>query len=103
MVDGEKMDMSKTVSYKSIMLSNVPNMALAFGYTNASWTLKIDLTNQYMCRLLNYMDEKGYRQCTPRQHDTSMELRPFTTDFNPGYIQRKINALPKQGIKIPGC
>ncbi len=62
-VDGEKMDMSKTVSYKSIMLSDVPNMALAFGYTNASWTLKIDLTNQYMCRLLNYMDAKAYRQC----------------------------------------
>jgi len=99
-VDGKKPDMTKTVSYKSIMLSDVPNMTMAFGYTNASWTLKIDLTNQYMCRLLNYMDKKGYRQCTPRQKNPSLQLLPFT-DFSPGYIQRQINSLPKQGTKKP--
>ena len=100
LIDGKKLDMSKTVSYKSIMLSDVPNLSIAFGYTNASWTLKVDLTNQYMCRLLNYMDAKGYRQCTPRQKDPSLQLKPFS-DFGAGYIQRQINNLPKQGSKKP--
>ncbi len=100
LVDGVKPDIGKTVSYKSIMFSDVPNLTMAFGYTNASWTLKVDLTNQYMCRLLNYMDEKGLKQCTPRQKDPSLELKPFT-DFSAGYIQRQINNLPKQGTKKP--
>ena len=99
-VDGKKLDMSKTVSYKSLMLSDIPNLSMAFGYTNASWTLKVDLTHQYICRLLNYMDSKGYRQCTPRQNDKSLELKPFS-DFSAGYLQRQINNLPKQGSKKP--
>jgi cation diffusion facilitator CzcD-associated flavoprotein CzcO len=99
-VDGTKPDIGKTVSYKSIMFSNIPNLTMAFGYTNASWTLKVDLTNQYMCRLLNYMDKKGYRQCTPRQNDPNLQLHPFT-DFSAGYIQRQINNLPMQGNKKP--
>lgn len=100
MVDGVRPEIGKTVSYKSIMFSDIPNLTMAFGYTNASWTLKVDLTNQYMCRLLNYMDKKGYRQCTPRQKDATLELKPFT-DFSAGYIQRQINNLPKQGSKKP--
>ena len=100
LIDGQKLDMSKTVSYKSIMLSNVPNLSIAFGYTNASWTLKVDLTNQYMCRLLNYMDAKKYKQCTPRQKDPSLKLLPFS-DFGAGYLQRQIDNLPKQGSKKP--
>jgi monooxygenase len=100
LVDGKVPDMTKTVSYKSLMLSDIPNLTIAFGYTNASWTLKIDLTNQYMCRLLNYMDAKGYRQCTPRQNDASLQLKPFT-DFQAGYIQRKMDSLPRQGNKKP--
>ncbi len=99
-VDGHKPEMAQTVSYKSMMMSDVPNLVMAFGYTNASWTLKIDLTNQYMCRLLNYMQHKGYRQCTPRQKDTTLQLLPFT-DFSAGYLQRRINTLPKQGNKKP--
>ena len=99
-VDGKKLDMSKTVSYKSLMLSDIPNLSMAFGYTNASWTLKVDLTHQYICRLLNYMDKKGYKQCTPRQNDKSLELKPFS-DFSAGYVQRQINNLPKQGSKKP--
>ena len=99
-VDGKKLDMSETVSYKSLMLSNIPNLSMAFGYTNASWTLKVDLTHQYICRLLNYMDSKGYRQCTPRQNDKSLILKPFS-DFSAGYLQRQINNLPKQGSKKP--
>ena len=100
MVDGEKPDISKTVSYKSIMFSDIPNLIMAFGYTNASWTLKVDLTNQYMCRLINYMDAKGFKQCTPRQNDPSLELKPFT-DFSAGYLQRQMHNLPRQGTKKP--
>ena len=100
MVDGVVPDISKTVSYKSIMFSDIPNLTIAFGYTNASWTLKVDLTNQYMCRLLNYMDAKGFKQCTPRQNDANLKLNPFT-DFSAGYIKRYINQLPKQGDRQP--
>lgn len=99
-VDGVMPDISKTVSYKSIMFSNIPNITMAFGYTNASWTLKIDLTNQYMCRLINYMDKNGYHQCTPKQNDPNMPLLPFT-DFSAGYIQRQIHNLPRQGNRKP--
>ena len=100
MVDGKVPDVGNTVSYKSIMFSDIPNLTMAFGYTNASWTLKVDLTNQYMCRLLNYMDAKKWRICTPRQKDPTLQLHPFT-DFSAGYIQRQLHNLPKQGNKKP--
>src|SRR5271166_266124 len=64
-VDGREVELSETMSYKGMMLSGVPNMALVIGYTNASWTLKCDLTCEYVCRLLKHMDEHGYRQCVP--------------------------------------
>ena len=65
-VDGEPVDLAKTMTYKGMMVSDVPNLALAIGYTNASWTLKCELTIEYACRLLNYMDEHGHtRACTP--------------------------------------
>ena len=66
-VDGKRVEPSKTLTYKGMMCSDVPNLALAIGYTNASWTLKCDLTSEYVCRLLNYMDAHGYTQCCPRQ------------------------------------
>ena len=66
-VDGKRVEPSKTMAYKGMMCSDVPNLALAIGYTNASWTLKCDLTCEYVCRLLNYMDEHGYTQCCPRR------------------------------------
>ena len=65
-VDGREVDLPETVGYKGMMLSDVPNLAIALGYTNASWTLKCDLTCEYVCRLLNHMDEHGYAVCTPR-------------------------------------
>ncbi len=99
-IDGKKIDLSKTISYKAMMFSDIPNLALAFGYTNASWTLKCDLSNQYVCRLINYMDEHGYKQCTPRQNDPSLELEDWL-DFTSGYIRRVIHTLPKQGTKKP--
>ncbi|HEY7935203.1 MAG TPA: NAD(P)/FAD-dependent oxidoreductase [Solirubrobacteraceae bacterium] len=99
-VDGREIELSKTISYKGMMLSGVPNMAFALGYTNASWTLKCDLTCEYVCRLLNHMDEHGHRQCTPENHDPSVTKLPFI-DFSSGYVLRAIDQFPKQGSKTP--
>jgi hypothetical protein len=82
------------------MLSGVPNFAFALGYTNASWTLKCDLTCRYVCRLLEHMDAHGYRQCTPRNRDPSVAELPFI-DFSSGYVLRAIDQFPKQGSKAP--
>jgi hypothetical protein len=78
----------------------VPNFAAAFGYTNASWTLKCDLTCAYVVRLINYMDRHGYVACRPRQHDASVKSEPFV-DFSSGYFQRSIDQFPSQGSKKP--
>jgi monooxygenase len=99
-VDGREVDVSETLSYKGMMLSGVPNMAMTFGYTNASWTLKCDLTCGYVCRLLNYMSEHGYEQCVPQNRDPSVTEEPFI-DFSSGYVQRAIEHFPKQGSKAP--
>jgi monooxygenase len=99
-VDGEPVGLSKTMAYKGMMYSDVPNLASALGYTNASWTLKCDLTAEYVCRLLNYMDRHGYAQCTPRVNDPSLEEVPII-DFTSGYVQRALHALPRQGSKTP--
>jgi monooxygenase len=99
-VDGQTVDLSKTMAYKGMMYSDVPNAASAFGYTNASWTLKCDLTAEYVCRLLKYMDERGYDICTPRANDPS--VKPETVlDFNSSYVLRALDTLPKQGSKTP--
>jgi cation diffusion facilitator CzcD-associated flavoprotein CzcO len=99
-VDGRDVDVSETMSYKGMMLSGVPNMAMAFGYTNASWTLKCDLTCGYVCRLLNHMDDHGYVQCIPQNHDASVAEEPFI-DFTSSYVLRSIDQFPKQGSKAP--
>jgi monooxygenase len=99
-VDGRKVDFAKTLNYKGMMYSDVPNLASAFGYTNASWTLKCDLTCEYVCRLINYMDRHGYRQCMPHNEDSSITEMP-SLDFSSGYVQRSIAKLPKQGSKRP--
>jgi monooxygenase len=99
-VDGKPIDFAKTTNYKGVMFSDVPNLASAFGYTNASWTLKCDLTSAYISRLINYMDKKGYVQCTPRQRDPSIGQEPLI-DFSSGYIQRAIDQFPRQGSKKP--
>ena len=64
-VDGKPFVSSKTLSYKAMMFRDVPNLASSFGYTNASWTLKADLTCAYVCRLLNHMEKHGFKQCVP--------------------------------------
>jgi len=98
-VDGERVDLTKTMSYKGMMYSGVPNLASAFGYTNASWTLKSDLTCEYVCRLLKHMDRRGYAQCTPRRAADVTEI-PFL-DFTSGYVQRALDQFPRQGSKTP--
>jgi cation diffusion facilitator CzcD-associated flavoprotein CzcO len=99
-VDGRVVDFSKTLNYKGMMYSDVPNMASAFGYTNASWTLKCDLTCEYVCRLINYMDRRGYKQCVAHNVDPSVTELP-SLDFSSGYVQRSIAKMPKQGSKRP--
>jgi len=94
-VDGEAVALPDRVAYKGMMLSGVPNLALALGYTNASWTLKCDLCSHYVCRLVNYMDEHGYQQCMPLEPDPSIPREPFI-DFSSGYVTRSIHNFPKQ-------
>jgi cation diffusion facilitator CzcD-associated flavoprotein CzcO len=99
-VDGVCVDFAKTFNYKGMMFSNVPNLALAVGYTNASWTLKAELICRYVCRLLNHMAKTGTRRCTPRRRETSVDGTPFL-DLTSGYVQRAIHMFPKQGSKVP--
>ena len=99
-VDGRPVVSHELTNYKGSMFSDVPNLACAFGYTNASWTLKADLTAEYVCRLLRHMDETGAKQCTPRRRDPSITDEPFL-DFSSGYVQRALAHFPKQGSKMP--
>jgi monooxygenase len=99
-VDGQEVALPETMTYKGMMLSGVPNLAFAVGYTNASWTLKCELTCEYVCRLLNHMDEHGYRVCTPRNRDPSVVEEPLI-DFSSGYVVRAIDQFPRQGSKAP--
>ncbi len=102
-VDGKLIEFPKTYTYKGMMFSDVPNLVSTFGYINASWTLHADLTAEYVCRLINHMDETGFRQCTPRlrDEDRNMPARPFIANFSPGYMQRVMHLFPKQGDREP--
>ncbi len=102
-VDGAPVHFPDRLNYKGMMFSDVPNMANVFGYVNASWTLRADLTAEYVCRLLNRMDELGVRQCTARlrDEDRDMEMRPWIRGFTPGYMARSIHLFPKQGDRDP--
>jgi cation diffusion facilitator CzcD-associated flavoprotein CzcO len=99
-IDGRAVDVAAGLVYKGLMCSDIPNFAWSFGYTNASWTLKCDLTCEYVCRLLSHMDAHGYRYCTPRNTDVSMGSEPWI-DFSSGYVQRALSLLPKQGKRKP--
>ena len=98
-VDGRDVELPETLTYKGMMLSGVPNLAFAVGYTNASWTLKCELTCEYVCRLLNHMDERGFASCTPRK-EGSVTAEPLI-DFSSGYVLRAIDQFPRQGSKTP--
>jgi cation diffusion facilitator CzcD-associated flavoprotein CzcO len=99
-VDGSEVVLSETVAYRGMQLSDVPNMAFAFGYTNQSWTLGSDLTCEQVCRLLNHMDRHGYTVCTPRNRDPGVSVVPFA-DLTSGYIRRAIDRFPKQATSDP--
>ena len=99
-VDGAPADLAKTLAYKGMMFSEVPNLVSVFGYTNASWTLKADLTCEYVCRLLNHMRERGLVQCTPRNTDPTITAQPWI-DFSSGYVQRSLALFAKQGSRAP--
>ena len=99
-VDGVPTPLNEALSYKGMMFSDVPNLVSVFGYTNASWTLKADLTSEYACRLLNAMAAKGMRQCTPLRGGAAIDPAPFL-DFSSGYVARGVGRFPKQGVEKP--
>jgi cation diffusion facilitator CzcD-associated flavoprotein CzcO len=102
-VDGQPVDFSKSYTYKGLAYSDVPNLATSFGYVNASWTLRADLTCEYVCRLLNHMRKRGSTQCTPRLRgtDAGMPERPWMDIFTPNYMQRVMHLFPRQGDREP--
>ena len=99
-VDNTKINAHERLTYKGMMLSGVPNFALSFGYVNASWTLRADLTCEYVCRLINLMDKKGVACCAPVD-DPSAYGNDDLIDFTSGYVQRGLHLMPKQGNKAP--
>ncbi len=99
-VDGAAVDPGEIIAYKGMMFCGVPNLALALGYTNASWTLKADLVAEYICRLLHHMDATGAAICTPRRPDSSLATEPIL-DLKAGYVLRSIERLPRQGARPP--
>ncbi len=99
-VDGRAVELPKTMAYKGMMLSDVPNFAFTIGYTNASWTLKADLVGEYVVRLLRHMDEHGYDVAVPANDDPSVTERPLL-DFDAGYVLRSIDEFPRAGSRAP--
>ena len=99
-VDDRKVVPNNKLSYKGMMLSGVPNLAFSFGYVNASWTLRADLTCEYVCRLLNEMDKQNVAVCLPEE-DSQAIVDDEYIDFTSGYVQRALDILPKQGMKAP--
>lgn len=99
-LDGVPLETGRLVAYKGVMYAGVPNLAATFGYLAASWTLKADLTSQYVCRVLNHLRDTGTRVATPGAPPADMALQPFA-DFTSGYFQRAMHRLPRQGSQGP--
>jgi cation diffusion facilitator CzcD-associated flavoprotein CzcO len=102
-VDGNVVDFSETWTYKGLAYSGVPNLASSFGYINASWTLRADLTCEYVCRLLNQMKKTSTTKCVPqlRESDSQMPERPWIDNFSAGYMERVMHQFPRQGDREP--
>jgi cation diffusion facilitator CzcD-associated flavoprotein CzcO len=104
-VDGRPVDFADTVGWRGLMFTGVPNMAWVFGYFRASWTLRVDIVADFVCRLLAHMEATGATRVEPRlrEADRGMALRPWVEpdNFNPGYLQRGMDRLPKQGDRPP--
>jgi cation diffusion facilitator CzcD-associated flavoprotein CzcO len=99
-VDGVEIELPKTTAFRSMMLSDVPNFAFSVGYTNSSWTLKVDLVCEHLCRLLAHMDAHGHDVCRVEVTDPAMETRALL-DFSAGYVQRAVDSLPRAGFNGP--
>ena len=99
-VDGQPVELAQTIAFKAMMLSDVPNFAFAIGYTNSSWTLKVDLVCEYFGRLLAYMDEHGYASCRPHNDDPTLTTRPLL-DFGAGYVTAHGTRAPATGLALP--
>jgi cation diffusion facilitator CzcD-associated flavoprotein CzcO len=99
-VDGQPFDAATSMGYRGSMLRDLPNAAVVLGYSNASWTLKADLSSEYFCRLIKHMDAIGMRQCTPRDPARRVGEAPFL-DLTSGYIRRAADRIPKQGDRVP--
>lgn len=100
-MDGKPLDTSKHMLYQGVMVSDVPNMALIIGYINASWTLKVDIAAEYICRLLNYMDQHGYDEVIPEEDATELLEDTVMGSLTSGYIARAADVMPKQGKHAP--
>ena len=100
-VDSAVVDPGKAYTYNGVMLGNVPNMAFCVGYTNASWTLRADLSSLFVCRLLSYMDKQGYRQVEPKADDDVLRPPLPLLNFTSGYVLRSLDQFPKQGPRSP--
>jgi len=98
--NGVPVDLTRSMTYKGMMLSGMPNSAFTIGYTNASWTLKADLVSEFVCRVLNYMNANGFDTVVPEHPGDSIEERPLM-DFTPGYVLRALDSLPKSGSRAP--
>lgn len=99
-VDGRAINLGETFTYRGFACSGLPNLAFVFGYTNSSWTLRADLISQYVCRLINHMDRRGFDIATPVNDDPTLKPEPFL-NLNSGYILRAAERLPKQGARDP--
>lgn len=102
LVDNQIINPSDTMTYKSMMFTGIPNFANTFGYINASWTLKADLTCEYVCRLINYMEKNDLQSCVPKKpFDVEEQKDWLASEFSSGYIQRAVHLFPKTGNKSP--
>ena len=99
-VDQRVIEISETTQYKGMMLSDVPNLFFATGYTNASWTLKCDLTSEYVCRLIKHLDKTNQNICVPRTKNSTLK-QVMSIGLESGYVQRSIDKFPKEGIISP--
>ena len=100
-VDDQPYQVAEKMIYKSVLLQDLPNFAWVFGYINLSWTMKADMSAQYICKLLSYMDEQGIAEVIPRDHDGVMMEDSVLDQLTAGYVQRAKQLLPRQGRKIP--
>jgi cation diffusion facilitator CzcD-associated flavoprotein CzcO len=100
-VDGKPIATNRLLSYRAVLMQNLPNMAFIFGYTNASWTLKADIASRYVCRLLNYMDSRGIGSAIPRNLGEEPGQGNVMSSLTSGYVKRDIDELPRQGLSEP--